>query len=154
MAQRIGKSGEMFVASLMLREGLNVYLPMVDVGVDVFVEDLENPNGRSARVQIKTCDNDHENIKQSYPQFPFGGYKQKDNFWFAFYASKPGIVWLMSSAEIASEKEHINKKQGRIYMYDIVKPPKRHVRRGALDKYVVYPPELAGRSFRKMIWGK
>jgi hypothetical protein len=94
---RVGKSAEYRVVGLMLKEGLDVFLPAADcAGVDAVVR---RPDGRYAEVQIKARAKD---VKHP-AGFTTGKHEQKDNYWFIFLSEEPDAMFVMSSEEFVRE---------------------------------------------------
>lgn len=112
-----GKRMEYIVIAEMLKEGMDVYVPLVDDnGIDAVVR---RSDGTFVEVQIKARSNDVRPGDEAL----FAGIKHiaRENYWFIFYSegvhetpatkeAKP-MIWVMSSAEfIASAKI----RQGRM----------------------------------------
>lgn len=93
-----GKRIEYWIIGRMLKEGLDVYVPLVDDhAVDAIVK---RPDGSTALIQIKARSNTvipgdaalfaaipHEEVRQ--------------NYWFVFYAERMEMMWIMTSEEFA-----------------------------------------------------
>ncbi len=100
-----GKRMEFYVVGLMLKEGLDVYLPLVDDhAIDAVVK---RPDGRFVEVQIKARSN----------TVTFGDaalfaalvHEHRLNYWFVFYSERMDKIWIMSSKEFLKESNQ-NKK--------------------------------------------
>lgn len=106
-----GKRIEYFLIGQMLKEGLDVYLPVVDdKGIDAVVR---RPDGLFVEVQIKARSNsvregdaalfaaiDHEH--------------HRPNYWFVFFSERigeDGTMWIMSSKEFIAES--VQNKSGK-----------------------------------------
>lgn len=94
-----GKRIEFYVVGLMLKEGLDVYLPLVDDNaIDAVVK---RPDGRFVEVQIKARSRDvnfgHAGL------FAALTHKQRPNYWFVFYSERIEKMWIMSSSEFVRE---------------------------------------------------
>jgi len=90
---RFGKQIEYRVISLMLKDGLDVFLPTVDDnGIDAVVR---KPDGKYAEIQIKAKNPDglFANIKHEF----------RENYWFVFYSEAFGKFFIMSSKEFLNE---------------------------------------------------
>jgi hypothetical protein len=94
-----GTRMEFWIIGEMLRQGLDVYRPLVDdMGIDAIIR---RPDGSFAEVQIKAR-SDTEGL--AYPA-SFSGIKcdeQRGDYWFIFYvarAPETPKVWLMTLAE-------------------------------------------------------
>jgi len=96
----------------MLRQGLDVYRPLVDdMGIDAIIRKRD---GTFLEVQIKARSNDTgpENAAG------FAGIKceQSGNYWFVFYASQigeRGTMWLMTAEEF---REHATQNKSGKYV--------------------------------------
>lgn len=94
-----GKRMEYYVIGLMLKEGLDVYIPMVDDdAVDAVVK---KPNGDYVEIQIKARSND---VKfGSSGLFAAIPHQYRPNYWFVFYSQRMETLWIMSSNEFITE---------------------------------------------------
>ena len=100
-----GTRMEFWIIGEMLRQGFDVYRPLVDdMGIDAVIR---RSNGSFAEVQIKArSDND--------PVYPasFAGIKcdeHRGDYWFIFYAARAPEtpkVWLMTLNEFRHEAKH------------------------------------------------
>jgi hypothetical protein len=95
-----GKRMEYWIIGNMLKEGLDVYIPLVDDhAVDAIVK---RDDGSTALVQIKARSKDvifgdaalfaaipHDEIRQ--------------NYWFVFYSERMDMMWIMTSQEFRQE---------------------------------------------------
>lgn len=94
-----GKRIEYYVAGLMLKEGLDVYLPLVDD--DAIDAVVKRPDGRFVEVQIKA--------RSKTVSFGDAGlfaaltHEVRKNYWFVFYSERMETIWIMSSKEFISE---------------------------------------------------
>lgn len=99
-----GKRIEYYVAGLMLREGLDVYMPLVDD--DAIDAVIKRPDGRFVEVQIKA--------RSKTVGFGDAGlfaaltHEIRSNYWFVFYSERMDTIWILSSAEFVREA-HQNK---------------------------------------------
>ena len=102
-----GKRIEYYVIGLMLKEGLDVYLPMVDDdAVDAVVK---KPDGSFVEVQIKARSK----------QVTFGDaglfaaitHEDRPNYWFVFYSERLDTIWILSSKEFIAES--VQNKSGK-----------------------------------------
>lgn len=97
-----GKRMEQYLIGQMLKEGLDVYLPVVDdMGIDAVVR---RPDGTFVEVQIKA------RSKTVNPGdaalFAAITHEYRPNYWFVFYSERlgeNGTMWIMSSAEFIAE---------------------------------------------------
>lgn len=130
---KLGKSGESLVASLMLRDGLDVYVPLADDhGVDLVVE---KPGGKLAKVQVKTRSG-------GWADFGIDKYQGQDNFWYVFYESCLCIntIWLLNSAEFDREANQPDSRGYRNLNFCKQQNGKPVVKE-EMDKYIVYSPK-------------
>jgi len=90
---------EFFVVGLMLKEGLDVYLPLVDDNaIDAVVK---RPDGRFVEVQIKARS---KSVKfGDAALFATLPHEPRKNYWFVFYSERMDTIWIMSSQEFISE---------------------------------------------------
>ncbi len=94
-----GKRMEYYVIGLMLKEGLDVYVPMVDD--DAIDAVVKKPNGKYVEVQIKARS---KNVKfGSSGLFAAITHEYRPNYWFIFYSQRMDTLWIMSSQEFIEE---------------------------------------------------
>ncbi len=100
-----GKRIEFYVVGLMLKEGLDVYLPLVDDdAVDAVVK---RPDGRFVEIQIKARS---KNAKfGDAALFAALTHEIRDNYWFVFYSERMDTIWILSSREFVTNS-HQNKQ--------------------------------------------
>ena len=95
-----GKRIEYWIIGRMLKEGLNVYLPLVDDdAVDALIR---RPNGTIALVQIKARSQD----VRSGDAGLFAGIthsKKRTDYWFVFYSERMDAMWIITSSEFIRE---------------------------------------------------
>lgn len=99
-----GKRIEYYVVGLMLKEGLDVYLPLVDD--DAIDAVVKQPDGRFVEVQIKARSKTVGFGDAAL--FAAMKHEQRPNYWFVFYSERMDTIWIMSSAEFIREA-HQNK---------------------------------------------
>lgn len=93
-----GKRIEFYVVGLMLKEGLDVYLPLVDD--DAIDAVVKRPDGTFLEVQIKARSKD---VKFGDAAL-FGVYhERRKGYWFVFYSERMDTLWIMSSKEFLKE---------------------------------------------------
>lgn len=102
-----GKRIEYYVIGLMLKEGLDVYLPMVDdEAIDAVIK---KPDGSFVEVQIKA--------RSKHVLFGDGAlfaaitHEYRKNYWFVFYSERMETMWILSSEEFV--KEAVQNKTGK-----------------------------------------
>ena len=94
-----GKRIEYYVIGLMLKEGLDVYVPMVDD--DAIDAVVKRPDGRFVEIQIKA--------RSRTVSFGAAGlfaaltHEIRANYWFVFYSERIDTIWIMSSNEFILE---------------------------------------------------
>lgn len=98
---------EYYVIGLMLKEGLDVYLPMVDD--DAIDAVIKKPDGSFVEVQIKA--------RSKHVLFGDGAlfaaitHEYRKNYWFVFYSERMETMWILSSEEFV--KEAVQNKTGK-----------------------------------------
>lgn len=94
-----GKRIEYWVVGLMLKHGLDVYLPLVDDdAIDAIVKRLD---GSFALIQIKARS---RTVKLGDGAlFAAITHDLRANYWFVFYSERLDCTWIMSSEEFLSE---------------------------------------------------
>lgn len=102
-----GKRIEYWVVGLMLKEGLDVYLPLVDDdGIDAVVK---RSDGSFIEVQIKA--RSKTVIPGDGALFAALQHELRNNYWFVFYSERLDTMWVMSSAEFIAEA--VQNKSGK-----------------------------------------
>ncbi len=100
-----GKRMEYYIIGLMLKEGLDVYLPMVDDNaIDAVVK---KPDGSFVEVQIKA--RSKAVVFGDAALFAALTHEYRPNYWFVFYSERMNTTWILSSKEFI-KKSHQNKK--------------------------------------------
>ena len=99
-----GKRIEYYVVGLMLKEGLDVYMPLVDD--DAIDAVVKRPDGRFVEVQIKARSNSAN--FGNCALFAALPHEPRPNYWFIFYSERMDTLWIMSSTEFVRES-HQNK---------------------------------------------
>ncbi|BDS07491.1 hypothetical protein NT6N_25310 [Oceaniferula spumae] len=94
-----GKRIEYWIVGLMLKEGLDVYLPLVDD--DAIDAVVRRDDGSFTTVQIKarskTCKFGNGALFAAIP------HEFRDNYWFVFYSERMDKIWIMTSEEFIAE---------------------------------------------------
>lgn len=94
-----GKRMEYYIVGLMLKEGLDVYMPLVDD--DAIDAVVKKPDGTFVEVQIKARSN---KVKfGSAGLFAALTHEYRPNYWFVFYSERIDTIWIMSSKEFIRE---------------------------------------------------
>jgi hypothetical protein len=99
-----GKRIEYWIVGNMLKQGLDVYLPLVDD--DAIDAVIRRPDGSFTTVQIKARSKDC--IDGDAALFAAIPHELRDNYWFVFYSERMDTMWIMTSAEFIAES-HQNK---------------------------------------------
>jgi hypothetical protein len=94
-----GKRIEYYVVSLMLKEGLDVFLPMIDD--DAIDAVVKRPNGQYVEIQIKARSKDV--IFGDAALFAAIEHEHRPNYWFIFYSERINKIWILSSQEFIDE---------------------------------------------------
>lgn len=98
-----GKRIEYYIIGLMLKEGLDVYIPMVDD--DAIDAVVKRPDGVYVEVQIKARSGRVNFGDEAL--FAAIRHEQRDNYWFVFYSETLDAVWIMSSREFIAESDQM-----------------------------------------------
>ena len=94
-----GKRIEYYVIGLMLKEGLDVFLPMVDD--DAIDAVIKKPDGAFVEVQIKA--RSKRVLFGDAALFAAILHEYRPNYWFVFYSERIDKIWIMSSKEFIKE---------------------------------------------------
>jgi hypothetical protein len=99
-----GKRMEYWIIGKMIKEGLDVYVPLVDdMGIDCVVR---RNDGSFIEVQIKARSKNV--IEGDAALFAALTHKERENYWFVFYSERMDMMWIMTSEEFI-EKSNQNK---------------------------------------------
>jgi len=102
-----GKRIEFYVVGLMLKDGLDVFLPLVDD--DAIDAVIKRPDGRFVEVQIKARSKNV--IFGDAALFAAMTHEPRKNYWFIFFSDRMDTMWIMSSQEfIAASQLNIEGK--------------------------------------------
>lgn len=102
-----GKRIEYWIIGNMLKEGLDVYIPLVDDhAVDAIVK---REDGSTALIQIKARS---EEVKfGDAALFAAISHREvRENYWFVFYSERLKMMWIMTSEEF--DREAVKNKTG------------------------------------------
>ena len=88
----------------MLKEGLDIYLPLVDD--DAIDAVIRRPDETFTTVQIKARSKDF--IEGDGALFAAIPHEWRDNYWFVFYSERMDTMWIMTSEEFIKDS-HQNK---------------------------------------------
>jgi hypothetical protein len=100
-----GKRIEFYVVGLMLKDGLDVYLPLVDD--DAIDAVIKRPDGRFVEVQIKARSKNV--VFGDAALFAAMTHEPRKNYWFIFFSDRMDTMWIMSSQEFIDESQ-LNKE--------------------------------------------
>ena len=102
-----GKRIEFWIIGEMLKQGLDVYVPLVDDNaIDAVVR---RPDGSFIEVQIKARSKDvADGDAALFAAIP---HERRNNYWFIFYSERLDSMWIMSSEEFI--KESYQNKKGK-----------------------------------------
>lgn len=102
-----GKRIEYWIIGLMLKEGMDVYVPLVDDhAVDAIVR---RKDGSIALVQIKARSSTVKMGDASL--FAAISHEPRQDYWFVFYSERLAATWIMTSQEFISEA--VQNKSGK-----------------------------------------
>ena len=103
-----GKRMEYWIIGRMLKEGLDVYIPLVDDhAVDAIVK---REDGSTALIQIKArSKNVVEGDGALFSAIPHE--VVRPNYWFVFYSERMDMTWIMTSEEF--DREAVKNKNGK-----------------------------------------
>ena len=90
---------EHYIIGLMLKEGLDVYLPLVDD--DAIDAVVKKPDGSFVEVQIKA--RSKEVAFGDAALFAALTHEYRPNYWFVFYSERMDETWILSSREFIKE---------------------------------------------------
>ncbi len=91
----------------MLKEGMDVYIPLVDDhAVDAIVR---RSNGSTALIQIKARSRDV--VIGDAALFAAIEHDHREEYWFVFYSERLDLVWLMTSEEFLADS--VQNKTGK-----------------------------------------
>jgi hypothetical protein len=96
-----GKRIEYWIIGRMLKEGLDVYIPLVDDdAIDVV---LRRPDESFITVQIKARSNTCQ--PGSGALFAAIPHELRSNYWFVFYSERMDKMWIMTSKEFIANSD-------------------------------------------------
>lgn len=102
-----GKRIEYWIIGLMLKEGMDVYVPLVDDhAVDAIVR---RKDGSIALVQIKA--RSRTVAFGDAALFAAIPHEHRSDYWFVFYSERLETIWLMTSEEFINES--VQNKNGK-----------------------------------------
>ncbi len=132
-----GKRMEYYLVGLMLKDGLDIYMPLVDD--DAIDAVVKKPDGNYVEIQIKARSKNV--VFGDAALFAALSHKYRPNYWFVFYSERMDKTWILSSKEFIKESNQ-NKKGKNVGKRSIwfngknTKEQKEHVK-PKFEKYVV-----------------
>jgi hypothetical protein len=94
-----GKRIEFYLIGLMLKEGLDCYIPLVDDdGIDVVIR---RRDGSYIEAQIKARSNDVKDGDAAL--FAAMTHEVRNNYYFIFYSERMNTMWIMTSEEFLQD---------------------------------------------------
>jgi len=108
-----GKRMEYWIIGKMLKEGLDVYVPLVDdFGIDAVIR---KENGEFIEVQIKARSKNV--VFGDAALFAAINHQHRENYYFVFYSERMKTFWIMSSEEFIKEaNQNVNGKNKGKYV--------------------------------------
>ena len=106
-----GKRMEYWIIGRMLKEGLDVYVPLVDD--DAIDAVVRRPDGRFLTVQIKARSKGVADRDAAL--FAAIEHEIRDNYWWVFYSERMDMMWIMTSEEFlaVSVQNKTGKNKGK-----------------------------------------
>lgn len=98
-----GKRIEYWIVGRMLKEGLDVYMPLVDD--DAIDAVIRRPDGSFTTIQIKARSKDV--VLGDGALFSAIRHEPRQNYWFVFYSERMDTTWVLSSEEFIAEATQI-----------------------------------------------
>jgi hypothetical protein len=104
-----GKRIEYWIIGRMLKEGLDVYVPLVDD--DAIDAVVRREDGSFITVQIKARSSGV--VEGDAALFAAITHEIRDNYWFIFYSERMDTMWILSSDEFIEEADQNNNGKNR-----------------------------------------
>jgi hypothetical protein len=102
-----GKRIEYWIIGNMLKEGLDVYIPMVDDdAIDVVIK-----RGDDSFISVQIKARSKNVVFGDAALFAAIPHEKRDNYWFVFYSERMDMMWIMTSEEFIQES--VQNKSGR-----------------------------------------
>jgi len=102
-----GKRIEYWIIGQMLKEGLDIYVPLVDD--DAIDAVIRRSDGSFITAQIKARSKDV--IEGDAALFAAIPHELRENYWFIFYSERMDMTWILTSEEFI--KEAVQNKTGK-----------------------------------------
>lgn len=110
-----GKRIEYWIIGLMMKEGLDVYVPLVDD--DAIDAVLRRADGSFVTVQIKARSKDV--VEGDAALFAAIDHEERENYWFVFYSERMDTIWLISSQEFMDAGVSVQNKSGKTRVKEV-----------------------------------
>jgi len=121
----------------MLKEGIDVYVPMVDD--DAIDAVVKQKNGSFISIQIKARSNTV--VFGDAALFAAITHNHRDNYWFVFYSERMDMTWIMTSEEFIQEatQNKTGKNKGKRSIWFNGRNTKKQIEhcKPQFEKYVV-----------------
>ncbi len=121
----------------MLKEGIDVYVPMVDD--DAIDAVVKQKNGSFISIQIKARSNTV--VFGDAALFAAITHNHRDNYWFVFYSERMDMTWIMTSEEFIQEatQNKTGKNKGKRSIWFNGRNTKKQIEhcKSQFEKYVV-----------------
>jgi hypothetical protein len=126
-----GKRIEYWVIGRMLKEGLDIYLPLVDD--DAIDAVIRRPDGNFVTVQIKA--RSKSVVEGDAALFAAIPHEIRENYWWVFYSERMDMTWIMTSQEFvkASVQNKTGKNKGKRSIW--FNGTRRHKATGRREEY-------------------
>ena len=132
-----GKRIEFYIVGLMLKEGLDIYLPLVDD--DAIDAVVKKSDGSFVEVQIKARSKNV--VFGDAALFAALTHEYRQNYWFVFYSERLDTIWIMSSKEFINESNQnkTGKNKGKRSIWFNGRNTKKQIEhvKPQFEKYVV-----------------
>ncbi len=132
-----GKRIEYWMIGNMLKEGIDVYVPMVDD--DAIDAVVKQKNGSFISIQIKARSNTV--VFGDAALFAAITHNHRDNYWFVFYSERMDMTWIMTSEEFIQEatQNKTGKNKGKRSIWFNGRNTKKQIEhcKPQFEKYVV-----------------
>jgi hypothetical protein len=102
-----GKRMEYWIIGQMLREGLDVYIPLVDD--DAIDAVIRRTDGSFVTVQVKA--RSKSVVEGDAALFAAIPHELRNDYWFVFYSERMDMMWIMTSEEFIAES--VQNKTGK-----------------------------------------
>ena len=102
-----GKRIEYWIIGEMLREGLDVYVPLVDD--DAIDAVIRGKDGTFLTVEIKARSRDV--VNRNAALFAAITHELREDYWFVFFSERMNLKWIMTSEEFI--RESVQNKSGK-----------------------------------------